>query len=74
LAITKSIENGLITFGQKDSSKTIHEIVNHRIRNLFCKGTVNEQTIIQKEMQTKPDLNVKKRMEVLLDYKQEYTM
>jgi ATP-dependent exoDNAse (exonuclease V) beta subunit len=76
LAITKSIENGLITFGQKEIVlKTIQEIVNHsELEICFAEGNdvLNEQTIIQKEGKTvKPDRMVlKKNREVLLlDYK-----
>jgi hypothetical protein len=52
LAITKSIENGLITFGQKEIVlKTIHEIVNHSELEICFRGNtvMNEQTIIQKK-------------------------
>ncbi|MFV8331613.1 UvrD-helicase domain-containing protein [Flavobacterium sp. GSP14] len=76
LAITKSIENGLITFGQKEIVlKTIHEIVNHsELEICFAEGNtvMNEQTIIQKEGNAiKPDrIVVVKNNEVfLLDYK-----
>ncbi|RYJ53058.1 DUF559 domain-containing protein [Flavobacterium petrolei] len=76
LAITKSIENGLITFGQKEIVlKTIQEIVNHsELEICFAEGNdvLNEQTIIQKEGTTiKPDRMVltKNREVLLLDYK-----
>ena len=76
LAITKAIENGLITFNQKKTVyKTIQEIVNHsELSECFEEGNevLNEQTIIQKESTTiKPDRMVlTKNNEVyLLDYK-----
>ena len=76
LAITKSIENGLITFGQKEIVlKTIHEIVNHsELEICFAEGNtvMNEQTIIQKEGNAiKPDriIIVKNNEVFLLDYK-----
>ncbi|TDE06836.1 UvrD-helicase domain-containing protein [Flavobacterium hiemivividum] len=76
LAVTKSIESGLITFAQKELvQKTIQDIVNHAALESFFseKHTVlNEQTIIQKEGKTiKPDrMVVTKDKEVfLLDYK-----
>jgi ATP-dependent exoDNAse (exonuclease V) beta subunit len=76
LAITKSIENGLITFGQKEIVlKTIQEIVNHsELEICFAEGNdvLNEQTIIQKEGTTiKPDRMVltKNKEVLLLDYK-----
>ncbi|TRX36312.1 UvrD-helicase domain-containing protein [Flavobacterium restrictum] len=76
LAITKAIENGLITFNQKETvAKTILEIVNHpELSSYFEAGNevLNEQTIIQKEGTTiKPDRMVvtKKRDVFLLDYK-----
>ena len=76
LAITKALENGLITFVQKDLVfKTITEIVNHsELECYFIKGNtvLNEQTIIQKEGNTiKPDrmvITVNKEV-LLLDYK-----
>jgi hypothetical protein len=40
LAITKSIENGLITFGQKIVLKTIHEIVNHSELEICFAGEI----------------------------------
>lgn len=76
LAITKSIENGLITFGQKETVlNTIREIVNHsELEICFAEGNevLNEQTIIQKEGKTiKPDRMVltKNKEVLLLDYK-----
>jgi ATP-dependent exoDNAse (exonuclease V) beta subunit len=76
LAITKSIENGLITFAQKEIVlKTIQEIVNHsELEICFAEGNdvLNEQTIIQKEGTTiKPDRMVltKNKEVLLLDYK-----
>ena len=76
LAILKALENGLITFIQKEAVyKSIQEIVNHsELENYFADGNeiLNEQTIIQKEGKTiKPDRMVlAKNNEVfLLDYK-----
>jgi ATP-dependent exoDNAse (exonuclease V) beta subunit len=76
LAITKSIESGLITFSQKEAVfKTIQEIVNHsELSTYFSEGNeiMNEQTIIQKEGKTiKPDRMVvtKEKDVFLLDYK-----
>ena len=76
LAITKSIENGLIIFSQKETVyKTIWEIVNHReLEICFAEGNEvwNEQTIIQKQGKTiKPDRMVltKDNEVFLLDYK-----
>lgn len=76
LAIMKALENGLITFIQKEAVyKSIQEIVNHsELENYFAEGNeiLNEQTIIQKEGKTiKPDRMVlAKNNEVfLLDYK-----
>jgi ATP-dependent exoDNAse (exonuclease V) beta subunit len=76
LAITKSIESGLITINQKEVVyKTIQEIVNHQeLENYFAEGNevLNEQTIIQKEGRTiKPDRMVltKDKEVFLLDYK-----
>ncbi|MFV5694364.1 UvrD-helicase domain-containing protein [Flavobacterium sp. LB3P122] len=76
LAITKSIENGLITLKQKELVyKTIREIVNHlELSIYFAEGNeiLNEQTIIQKEGKTvKPDRMVltKNKEVLLLDYK-----
>ena len=76
LAITKAIENGLITFNQKETVyKTLQEIVSHsELSVYFSEGNevLNEQTIIQKEGATiKPDRMVlTKTSEVyLLDYK-----
>jgi ATP-dependent exoDNAse (exonuclease V) beta subunit len=76
LAITKAVENGLITFNQKDMVfKTIQEIVNHSELSIcFEEGNevLNEQTIIQKEGKSiKPDRMVltKNKEVFLLDYK-----
>ncbi|MEZ7506780.1 UvrD-helicase domain-containing protein [Flavobacterium sp. Arc2] len=76
LAVTKSIESGLITFNQKELvHKTIQDIVNHEELEFFFSEeheVLNEQTIIQKEGKTiKPDrMVVTKNKEVyLLDYK-----
>ncbi|HLF50673.1 UvrD-helicase domain-containing protein, partial [Flavobacterium sp.] len=76
LAITKSLESGLITFNQKELvCKTIQEIISHNeLEDYFAEGNevLNEQTIIQKVGTTiKPDRMVlTKSGEVfLLDYK-----
>jgi ATP-dependent exoDNAse (exonuclease V) beta subunit len=76
LAVTKSIESGLITFNQRELVyKTIRDIVNHTALESFFSDeheVLNEQTIIQKEGKTiKPDrMVVTKDKEVfLLDYK-----
>jgi ATP-dependent exoDNAse (exonuclease V) beta subunit len=76
LAITKSIESGLITFGQKETVyKSIQEIVNHsELESYFSEENevLNEQTVIQKQGKTiKPDrMAINKDKEVfLLDYK-----
>ncbi len=76
LAITKSIETGLITYNQKETvCKTIAEIVGHfELSSYFAEGNeiLNEQTIIQKEGKTvKPDRMVltKNKEVFLLDYK-----
>lgn len=76
LAITKAIENGLITLNQKELvCKTIQEIVSHpELSICFAEGNevLNEQTIIQKEGKTvKPDRMVltKNKEVLLLDYK-----
>ena len=76
LAITKSIENGLITYAQKETVfNTINEIVNHsELEICFADGNevLNEQAIIQKEGKTiKPDRMVltKNKEVLLLDYK-----
>lgn len=76
LAITKSIENGLIIISQKEQvEKTINEIINHADLELFFSKEyqiLNEKTIIQKEGGiVKPDrivINSKKEI-YLLDYK-----
>ncbi|PXY44879.1 UvrD-helicase domain-containing protein [Flavobacterium hydrophilum] len=76
LAITKAIENGLITYSQKEIVfKTLQEIVNHPEISICFDGentVLNEQTIVQKQGKTlKPDRVVLTRnMEAyLLDYK-----
>jgi ATP-dependent exoDNAse (exonuclease V) beta subunit len=76
LALTKAIENGLITINQKKAvEKSIQEIVNHKdLASCFSGDIVvlNEQTIIQKVGKTiKPDrMVISKNKEVhLLDYK-----
>ena len=76
LAITKSIESGLINFGQKETVyKSIQEIVNHSELSIYFSAeneVLNEQTIIQKQGKTiKPDrMVINKDKEVfLLDYK-----
>ncbi|MFE3867605.1 UvrD-helicase domain-containing protein [Flavobacterium sp. LS2P90] len=76
LAITKSIESGLITFGQKETVyNSIQEIVNHSELSIYFSEEneiLNEQTIIQKQGKTiKPDrMAINKNKEVfLLDYK-----
>jgi len=76
LALAKAIENGLITFSQKDTvNTTIYEIVNHPdLINFFAEGNeiLNEQTIIQKEGSIiKPDRMVltNDNEVLLLDYK-----
>jgi ATP-dependent exoDNAse (exonuclease V) beta subunit len=76
LAITKAVENGLITFNQKEVVyKTIQEIVSHpELSVCFEEGNevLNEQTIIQKQGKTiKPDRMVLTRNKevFLLDYK-----
>jgi ATP-dependent exoDNAse (exonuclease V) beta subunit len=76
LAITKALENGLITIAQKQLvHQTIVEIVEHTaLKNHFAEGNrvMNEQTIIQKEARTiKPDRMVitPDNTVFLLDYK-----
>ncbi len=76
IAITKAIENGLITINQKDTVvKTIQEIVNHiELKDFFDieNKILNEQTIIQKEGNlVKPDRMAisKDRKVYLIDYK-----
>jgi ATP-dependent exoDNAse (exonuclease V) beta subunit len=76
LALTKSIESGLITFSQKETVyKSIQEIINHsELLTYFSEDNqvLNEQTIIQKQGKTiKPDrMTINKDNEVfLLDYK-----
>ncbi|CAD0003302.1 UvrD-helicase domain-containing protein [Flavobacterium salmonis] len=76
LAITKAIENGLITYNQKEIvSNTLQEIVNHPEISICFDGenvVLNEQTIVQQQGKTlKPDrIVLTKDMEAyLLDYK-----
>jgi len=76
LAITKSIENGLIVSDQRETVlKTINEIVNHpELTDYFSEENrvLNEQTIIQKEGNlVKPDrMAINRSNEMyLLDYK-----
>ncbi|MCC9072677.1 UvrD-helicase domain-containing protein [Flavobacterium sp. F-65] len=76
LAIVKALEDGLITFEQKDIVlKTIQEIVNHPEISICFEGNnrvLNEETIIQKEGKVlKPDRVVitPNREAYLLDYK-----
>jgi ATP-dependent exoDNAse (exonuclease V) beta subunit len=76
LAITKALENGLITLSQKELVRqTILEIVEHTaLKNHFAEGNfvMNEQTIIQKEARSiKPDRMVvtSDNKVFLLDYK-----
>ena len=76
LAVTKSIENGLITYDQVDQVlKTLKEIVDHPELNVCFDGkdrVLNEQTIVQKEGRIlKPDRVVflQNKQAYLLDYK-----
>ena len=76
LAIEKAIENGLITYGQKEIVfKTLQEIVNHpEIDVCFDSKNIilNEQTIVQKQGKIlKPDRIVltEGKEAYLLDYK-----
>ncbi|RXM48466.1 exodeoxyribonuclease V subunit beta [Flavobacterium sp. YO12] len=76
LAVTKSIENGLITIEQREAVlKTLLEIVNHPELSVCFDGEnhiLNEQTIVQKEGKIlKPDRIVltKDKKAFLLDYK-----
>ncbi|MEP6929071.1 MAG: UvrD-helicase domain-containing protein [Flavobacterium sp.] len=76
LAVTKALENGLITFDQTEKVlSTLHEIVNHPELSMCFNGNgkvLNEQTIVQKEGKIlKPDRIVltKNREAYLLDYK-----
>ena len=76
LAVTKAIENGLITFDQTDKVlKTIYEIVTHPELSICFDGKNNvltEQTIVQKEGRIlKPDRIVltENQEAYLLDYK-----
>lgn len=76
LAVTKGVENGLITVDQVDMVlKTIKEIVNHPELSVCFEGNftiLNEQTIVQKEGRIlKPDRVVltPNKEAYLLDYK-----
>ena len=76
LAVTKAIENGLITFDQTEKVlKTLHEIVSHPELSVCFDGKNNvltEQTIVQKEGRIlKPDRIVltANKEAYLLDYK-----
>lgn len=76
LAVTKAIESGLITLGQREVVyKTINDIVSHsELQNYFSADTIvlNEQTIIQKQGGiVKPDRMVigSDKEVFLLDYK-----
>ncbi|MBO9582684.1 MAG: UvrD-helicase domain-containing protein [Flavobacterium sp.] len=76
LAVTKALENGLITYDQVDQVlQTLKEIVNHPELNLCFDGkdtVLNEQTIVQKEGRIlKPDRVVflENKQAYLLDYK-----
>ncbi|MDQ1167792.1 exodeoxyribonuclease V subunit beta [Flavobacterium sp. SORGH_AS_0622] len=76
LAVTKSLENGLITFDQVEQVlKTLREIVNHPELSICFNGNdtvLNEQTIVQKEGRIlKPDRIVflENKETYLLDYK-----
>ncbi|PBJ11055.1 exodeoxyribonuclease V subunit beta [Flavobacterium sp. ACN6] len=76
LAVTKALENGLITYDQVDMVlQTLREIVNHPELALCFDGNhtvLNEQTIVQKEGRIlKPDRVVflESKEAFLLDYK-----
>lgn len=76
LAVTKSLENGLITFDQVGQVlQTLREIVNHPELDICFNGkdtVLNEQTIVQKEGRIlKPDRVVflENKQAYLLDYK-----
>ncbi|TDW45990.1 ATP-dependent exoDNAse (exonuclease V) beta subunit [Flavobacterium sp. 270] len=76
LAVTKALENGLITVDQVEIVlKTLREIVNHPELEICFNGNntiLNEQTIIQKEGKIlKPDrlVLVENNQVYLLDYK-----
>ncbi|WP_264535387.1 UvrD-helicase domain-containing protein [Flavobacterium sp. N1736] len=76
LAVTKALENGLITFDQSEKVlQTLLEIVNHPELNICFDGKnsiFNEQTIVQKEGRIlKPDRIVltQNKEAYLLDYK-----
>ncbi|MFD2941039.1 UvrD-helicase domain-containing protein [Flavobacterium notoginsengisoli] len=76
LAVTKSLENGLITYDQVDQVlQTLKEIVNHPELAVCFDGShtvLNEQTIVQKQGRVlKPDRVVflENKEAFLLDYK-----
>lgn len=76
LAVTKAIENGLITYDQTEKVlQTLHEIVNHPELLICFDGKnkiLNEQTIVQKEGKIlKPDriILTGNKEAYLLDYK-----
>lgn len=76
LAVTKSLENGMITYDQVDPVLlTLKEIVNHPELSICFDGNhtvLNEQTIVQKEGRIlKPDRVVflENKEAYLLDYK-----
>ena len=76
LALTKSIERGLITLSQRETvNNTLQGIINHNeLEGYFAEGNeiLNEQTIIQSEGRTvKPDRMVINNLKevFLLDYK-----
>ncbi len=76
LAVTKSLENGLITYDQVDQVlQTLGEIVNHPELSVCFAGNhtvLNEQTIVQKQGRIlKPDRVVflENKEAFLLDYK-----
>ena len=76
LALTKSIESGLITLSQRETvNNTLQGIINHNeLEGYFAEGNeiLNEQTIIQSEGRTvKPDRMVINNLKevFLLDYK-----
>jgi ATP-dependent exoDNAse (exonuclease V) beta subunit len=76
LAVTKAIENGLITYDQTEKVlQTLHEIVNHPELLICFDGKnkiLNEQTIVQKEGKIlKPDriILTENKEAYLLDYK-----
>jgi hypothetical protein len=78
LAITKSIENGLITFGQKEIVlKRFKKLWITWIRNLFCRGKYGDEWTnyySKEENAIKPDrIVVVKKQGFARIIKQEYT-